>query len=218
MEIFLRIAGLMYLLIQCVVDTSAQKITAEELGIPRRMIRERDLNERVEIMGDNEFNAFSWGTMLDGQFVYTPMGIDFYKTEDGPRALRLTPPFWVKGIGVSNDSVYIDENRPDTVYIHGCPVKNFVNYHYKSDRKAQLVTLEEVREEFCPETKGRCVYMINKFFIMQYEELYKLDRDFILNVEVVRSSDIASLADQPSFTIIRIFLKTESYWHWENRL
>ena len=47
--------------------------------------------------------------------------------------------------------------------------------------------------------------MINKFFITHDEDLYRIDRNFIMKVELLNSSDISALKPFPTFTIIRIF-------------
>ena len=46
-----------------------QRIDPESLGIPRRVIRERDMNEMREINTDLEFNTSRRGVLLDGQFI-----------------------------------------------------------------------------------------------------------------------------------------------------
>ena len=194
-----------------------QRIDPESLGIPRRVIRERDMNEMREINTDLEFNTSRRGVLLDGQFIKSDIGIDLYETEGEGHSKRPNAPFWIKRIGVSNDSIFVDKPQPDTIRIHNLQLMDLYEYHYNKEN-VKLVTLDEVRQEFFPETKGKCVYMINKFFITRDMDLYKLDRDFILKVEKLESTDIETLKELPSFSVIRIFTKTVHNWHWEGRL
>ena len=55
--------------------------------------------------------------------------------------------------------------------------------------------------------------MINKFFITHDEDLYRIDRNFIMKVELLNSSDISALKLFPTFSIIRIFTWTFHNWH-----
>ena len=77
----------------------------------------------------------------------------------------------------------------------------------------ELLTLEEIRQKYCPMVKKPYVFMINKFFILRDQDLYKVDKDFIYNVEVVNSKDFKVLGKMKKFTIIRIFTKTHHNWH-----
>ena len=80
-----------------------------------------------------------------------------------------------------------------------------------------FMTLDEVRETYCPEVKGKVLYMINKFFVMKNAELYRIERLKVEKVEKVKSTDIDVLADLPEFTVVRIFTRTPhnifpKYW------
>lgn len=194
-----------------------QRIDPNNLGIPRRIIRERDINEIREIESDIEFNASTSGVIVNGMFIKDDIGIDLYETEGLGRSMLPTPPFWLKGIGIECDSMYVGIQCSDTISVRGMPVTHFPCYIYKKDN-VKWVTLNEVRKEFCPDVEGTIIYMINKFFITKYVDLYKLDRDYILNVETVDSKEFEMPKDFPPFTIIRIFTKTRSNWHWEGKL
>ena len=55
--------------------------------------------------------------------------------------------------------------------------------------------------------------MINKFFILRDQDLYKVDKDFIYNVEVVNLKKCDVLKRGKAFNVIRIFTKTHHNWH-----
>ncbi len=61
------------------------------------------------------------------------------------------------------------------------------------------MTLEEIKEKYCPEVKKmfpkgdvKVQYMINKFFIRRDIDLYKIAEDFIYRVEVLPSFYLSS--------------------------
>lgn len=87
-----------------------------------------------------------------------------------------------------------------------------INYE-DHDNKTFLVTLDEVKKALYPNLKEPILFMINKFFITHDEDLYRIDRNFIMKVELLNSSDISALKLFPTFTIIRIFTWTPHNWH-----
>lgn len=167
----------------------------------------RDPNEQLEYMTDYQWNRWPHGFVLNDQFVKSPTGLHLplEKTNGGKT---------IRGIGANNDSVEYHGNP------YQWPEKydgnNYISFNgfkctqvtfYKEDYP-YLVTLDQVREKYCPEVKGRVVYMINKFFVMDHEDLYRIDAPYIHKVETVSSKDIEGLADLPEFTIVRIFMLT----------
>lgn len=164
----------------------------------------RDPNEQLDYMTDYQWNRWNHGFVLNGKFIKNSIGIDLRYVRVG------NPQPMIYEIGQNNDSVrYTGEPyRNDSVKlldINGfkCSEISFYEQNYPN-----LVSLEQIRKKYCPEVKGRVVYMINKFFIMDHEDLYRIEGMFIYKVETVSSKDIKSLADLPEFTVIRIFTRT----------
>jgi len=182
---------------------------------------EKDKNHVFEGETDYSFNFnIDDCYTLDGEYVgHLPIGIDLYATEK-INASNVDPglkmPFVVRGIGVNRDSICVDtqpnQEGSKEYNIGGHDICFFVNYQSLKG-KVRLMTLDEIRKEYCPSIEGPIVYMINKFFIMHQPDLYKVDRDFIYKVEVVHSKDFDALKDMGSFTIIRIFTRTHHNWH-----
>lgn len=56
--------------------------------------------------------------------------------------------------------------------------------------------------------------MINKFFITRDVHRYKIEEDFVYNVETLQAKDIPELKGlvKPPFAIIRIFTRTTHNW------
>ena len=116
------------------------------------------------------------------------------------------------GINIENEAYNITgvlkENCNPPLVING------VTYHTKGiffcTSEPEFVTLEDIREQYCPNVTGPVIYMINKFFITNDVESYKIDKDFIQKCEVLPSSEFELLKNQPPFTFIRIFTKTKA--------
>lgn len=190
-------------------------------------LKEKDRNHADETFSDNTFNynPFPWCCTLDGEYVGPhAIGIDLYAAERIPDSTRLTPegqkfPYMIHGIGPDRDSLLVykrpyELKKEDGKYyiIGGERIDVFINYKSLKG-PVKLITLEDVRQKYCPEVEGRYLFMINKFFIMHNQELYKLDKDFIYKVELVKSKDIDALKELDEFTIIRIFTRTHHNWH-----
>ena len=185
-----------------------------------------DKNHADECTSDIGFNEFRGSLCLLDQQVVGPymIGIDMNATE----YKRLDPPFMIRGIGPNRDSLLFDSKNlldHDKPYLINGKRYDSFSSRISTKGPVRLVTLEEVRRKYFPEVKGNCIYMINKFFILNDVELYKLDEDFIYTIEKLTSEDIASVTDipflkknlkkkkSPKFTVIRIFTKTPQNWH-----
>ena len=173
-----------------------------------------DVNESMESEDDYEYNRVrnsDWGCTVNGVFTKRLIGIDQHLLVDmDSTAAPWRYPHMVRGIGSRNDSLMVTENPQKTdggVKIGGLKVRSLDNFIYQK-KNARFVTLDEIRRDRFPKLKGRCIYMINKFFIMKDADLYKLDPAFIYRVNKVSSRDIEGLEKLPEFTIIRVFTAT----------
>ena len=184
----------------------------------------KDQNHAFEWANDKDFNSFwNWCFTLDGEFVGPGgLGIDRYSVRvenavNRPGGLRV--PMTVRGIGPERDSLVVEMSPGDmsalnkSYKIRGHRISGFTNF--TSDKKIKLITLDDVRKIYCPDVEGNVLFMINKFFITQNIDLYKLDKDFIYKVEKLSSEDLCPIKDniKEDFTIIRIFTRTHHNWH-----
>ena len=184
-----------------------------------------DRNHESEWMSDIRFNL-RWLPIcytLNGEYVGpSPLGIDLYAYEEESNSMsrELSLPYVVRGIGPANATLTVNytnkelEEKGLHYYILGDMLGGFINY--KSDHPVRLMTLDEIRKEYCPKVKeGKVLYMINKFFILLDVEYYKVAQEFIWDVEVLPSEYLTPIEDniKEPFTIIRIFTKTHHNWH-----
>lgn len=174
-----------------------------------------DKNEEGGFRTDLEFNHEPLAVLLNNVFIRSDIGIDLYKVEkkEFPHDYieREHKSFVIYGVGeTGRDSIVLEKDAaPDNpVEINGTSyifVQNLI-----SSQKFDLVSLEEIKDTFCPDVKGPCLYMVNKFFITKDVESYKLDKNFVLKVEALPSSEIELFKDKEPFTIVRIFTNTPS--------
>ena len=183
-------------------------------------VKRKDENHRFEYLTDKDFNDNARGCyMVDGVYIGPyDIGINCCSTKKREIRIGHGKPFTIRGIGANNDSITI--NMPDslasgkgqTPAIRNRDFWYVINYE-GHDNKTFLVTLDEVKKALYPNLKGPILFMINKFFITHDEDLYRIDRNFIMKVELLNSSDISALKLFPTFSIIRIFTWTFHNWH-----
>ena len=172
-----------------------------------------DKNEENGFQTDVEFNKLPVAMLLNNVFIKSDIGIDLYKVEKKEFPYyyikREHKPFIIRGVGKDGrDSIVLEKDAsPDNpIEINGESyifVQNLI-----SSQKFDLASLEEIKEEFCPDVTEPCLYMVNKFFITKDVGSYKLDRNFVLKVEALPSSEIVFFKGKEPFTIIRIFTNT----------
>ena len=183
-------------------------------------VKRKDENHRFEYLTDKDFNDNARGCyMVDGVYIGPyDIGINCCSTKKREIRIGHGKPFTIRGIGAHNDSITI--NMPDslpsgkgqTPAIRNRDFWYVINYE-DQDNKTFLVTLDEVKKALYPNLKEPILFMINKFFITHDEDLYRIDRNFIMKVELLNSSDISALKLFPTFSIIRIFTWTPHNWH-----
>ena len=194
----------------CRADGIKVEGRVQKFKVEGRLVLDRDLNEWEEHLSDRQFNNERFCYMLDSNFVKSDIGLDLYKVKKE----RIGPPLTIRNIGEKADSMCVEIDFPDTILIGKTTYDEFFDYHSTGDT-IRLVSLKDLKEEFFPDVEGPCVYMINKFFIFHDSEMYRLDRDFVYNVEMFSSNEIAALSNLPPFAVVRVFTRTETNRWWQ---
>lgn len=176
-----------------------------------------DPNHYYEVASDAFFNEGNLSKVcytLNGLYLGPyDIGIDRTSLKKRWIGTNADTSFTIHGIGKGNDSLVICKDEPKQKHaIRGRDFYAILNYDSEG-RDIKLVTLEEIKKALLPDIKAPVVYMINKFIITRDEDLYRLDRDFIMKTETISSSEILSLRSLPPFTILRIFTWTHHNWH-----
>lgn len=121
---------------------------------------------------------------------------------------------------------YIDPNEIESVNI----IKNdtIINSnHYvgqihitsKNPKKYTFINLEQVKSEFTKIKSTDVIYMVNGAFIRDNNEAFKIDKNYILKVEITNSNEFYNLRNSPTrFDIINILVKTKENLDNENKI
>jgi hypothetical protein len=89
----------------------------------------------------------------------------------------------------------------------------------KNHAKFDFISLSQVKENFTKVKEDDVVYMVNGEFIKENSDAFKLDRNYILKVEVTNSSEFYNLRKSDvTFDIINIFLKNQENIDNKNNL
>lgn len=148
----------------------------------------QDFNDELGRLSDVKFNHSEQAVYLNDEFVKSQIGCD------------------LDNYGVT----YISKQECETpLVINGVTYKRTLKITC-SKPPTTLIGLQDVRKKYCPQTKGKVIFMINKFFITHDEESYKLDENYISHCEVLSSKDFAAQKSLGDFTIIRVFMKTKA--------
>ena len=166
-----------------------------------------DQNGFLNELSTEDFNKSTIGALVDGVFVKSLIGVNmnslrtFNIVSDGP----LT----IKGIKAEKDSIVVTQKdfHKNPVQINGVDYTRFACTSF--GKKVELLSLDDIRKTYFPQMGDTpCMYMVNKFFLMNDLSSYKFDKDFILKVELLKSTDFEEFKHAPLFHIIRIFTKT----------
>lgn len=88
----------------------------------------------------------------------------------------------------------------------------------KNQKKYDFLTLEQIKSEFTKIKSKNVIYMINGTLIKTNIETLKLDRNYILSVEVTNSDAFYNLRTNIQFDIINILGKTKENLDNKNKI
>ncbi|WP_414000340.1 hypothetical protein ACMDB5_07310 [Flavobacterium sp. W1B] len=89
----------------------------------------------------------------------------------------------------------------------------------KNPKKYDFISLEQIKSEFTKIKSNDVIYMVNGEFIKDNIKTLKLDRNYILNVEVTNSDVFYNLRKSDiKFDIINILVKTKKNLDNKNRI
>jgi hypothetical protein len=125
-----------------------------------------------------------------------------------------------------NTIEYIDQNEIESVnVIKKDTTINEVLYHgqlyitSKNPKKYDFIGLEQIKSEFSKIKSNDVIYMVNGVFIKDNIETFKLDRNYILKVEVTNSNVFYNLRkSDTNFDIINILGKTKENLDHKNKI
>jgi galactitol-specific phosphotransferase system IIB component len=117
----------------------------------------------------------------------------------------------------SNTIEYFDPNEIESINVvkkdttvNGVLYRGQINITSKNPKKYDFISLEQIKSEFTKIKSNDVVYIVNGTFIKDNIETFKLDRNYILKVEVTNSEEFYNLKESNTkFDIINILGKTK---------
>ncbi|MFV8354446.1 hypothetical protein [Flavobacterium sp. XS2P14] len=121
---------------------------------------------------------------------------------------------------------YINPNEIESVnVIKKDTIINAVLFHgqlyitSKNPKKYDFLTLEKIKNEFTTIKNNDVIYMVNGSFIKDNIDTFKLDRNYILKVEVTNSEEFYNLRENTAkFDIINILGKNKENLDHKNKI
>ena len=143
-----------------------------------------DQNGFLNELSTEDFNKSTIGVLVDGVFVKSLIGVNM----DSLRTFNVVSdgPLTIKGIKTENDSIVVTQKdfHKNPVRINGVDYTRFACTSF--GKKVELFSLDDIRKTYFPQMGNTpCMYMVNKFFLMNDLSSYKFDKDFILKVELL---------------------------------
>ena len=167
---------------------------------------------------DSDFNNFGIAFAVNGEFVKNPIGIDLSTLMLKKDVDISMNPVVLRGIDGTDNFIVVDPKKlkENPLVINGVEYKKgFINLS-SSEVKLDLVSLDSLRNEFYPDLKTPCLYMINERIVFNDSKSYRIDRGYVLATELVSSSEIEDLKGVSPFNVVRIYTKTKENiraWH-----
>jgi hypothetical protein len=121
---------------------------------------------------------------------------------------------------------YFDPNEIESVNvikkdttINGFTYRGQINITSKNPKKYDFISLEQIKSEFTKIKSNDVIYMLNGAFIKDNIDTFKLDRNYILEVEVTNSEAFYNLRKSDTkFDIINILGKTKENLENKNKI
>lgn len=167
---------------------------------------------------DSDFNNFGIAFAVNGEFVKNPIGIDLSTLMVKKDVGISMNPVVLRGIDGTDNFIVVDPQKikEKPLVINGVEYKKgFINLS-SSEVKLDLVSLDSLKNEFYPDLKAPCMYMINERIVFNDSKSYRIDRGYVLATELVSSSEIEDLKGVSPFNVVRIYTKTKENiraWH-----
>ncbi|RKS92251.1 hypothetical protein BC952_2137 [Flavobacterium limicola] len=125
-----------------------------------------------------------------------------------------------------NSMEYIDPNEIESINvvkkdttINGVLYRGQINITSKNPKKYDFISLEQIKSEFTKIKSNDVIYMVNGAFIKDNIDTFKLDRNYILKVEVTNSEEFYNLKEgNAKFDIINILGKTKENLENKNKI
>ena len=164
----------------------------------------------MEFVSDSKFSERHYAILMNNnEFIKSDIGINKDSIDNESASIVINYPIIIRNINDNHDSIIVRE-RPSfkkPVIINGHKYYGFLKVYSKS--KMQLVTMADIKRLYALDGTIPCIFMINGITLIKDILSYKIDKKFILRVDIVKSKEIESLSNIDDFYIIKIYTKTD---------
>ena len=186
---------------------------------PALLLHEGDVSDEpfLAVLTDSAFNAMQNALFIsaDNELLVGNLGVDMYAVANTTGGMEIvypakerTSPLEIKETDLEHGSLVIPTEKDGAIKFQGreyplvVRVKHSVPTHY--------VALSQLPKEFglCANENKPILYMINDRIIMDDANAYKVDKNFVLKVELESSKNLYSLQNYPEVQIVRAYTKT----------
>lgn len=179
-------------------NVNAQQPQDNKLELPDR--------NNFDFLTDQQFNESPNAVLYNHIFIKSFIGINL---DSIPNFDWIRPPFVIKNTNDKDSLLVTQDTRQHPITINGVTYNRIFNAFYDEEREIELISLDEIKATYYPEAKDPCMFMVNKFFLTDDLQSYKFDKNYILKVEMLKSTEFENFKNFPNFTILRIFTKTK---------
>lgn len=114
------------------------------------------------------------------------------------------------------ESVHVDKKN---VRINGKSYAGQIHITSNNPTKYDFISLDQIKSDYTDIKKSDVIYMINGEFMKENSATFKLDRHYILTVEVTNSSELYNFRKSDTkFDIINILGKTKENLDNKNKI
>ncbi len=121
--------------------------------------------------------------------------------------------FFLDSVRIGKNQLYFDPNEIANIDVVKDTTKQYDGRIYiksKNPKDYNFLTLKNIEKTYSKAVSGSTLFMIDNVILKDNISTYKIDSIYILNVEVLKSTEIEYLKDTlPLLKIINIRLKTK---------
>lgn len=171
----------------------------------------------LTVLTDSAFNSMQNALYIsqDNELLVGNLGVNMYAVAEAKDGIQIINPsenrehpLVIRDINLQHDSLVIPARKTGAIEFQGREYPMVVRVSHSV--QTQYVPLSQISAAFGLDVKYQypIMYMINDRVVFDNPDSYKVDKNFVLKVELESAKDIHSLHNCPELQIVRIYTKT----------
>lgn len=171
----------------------------------------------LTVLTDSAFNSMQNALYIsqDNELLVGNLGVNMYAVAEADNGIQIINPsensehpLVIRDINLQHDSLVIPAGKTGAIEFQGREYPMVVRVSHSG--QSQYVPLSHIAAELGLDVKNQypIIYMINDRVVFDNPDSYKVDKNFVLKVELESARDIHSLHNYPELQIVRIYTKT----------